>query len=163
MHQTTYDSLEDAGRAAREHDLRERVVCYVTRGDDLLVFDHDPDDGAGVQVPAGGVEPGEHPADAAIREVTEETGLSVLSAPRYLASRAWVVGPREQNLAQMRHYFHLEASQAPSGSWRHFAEGRYWFVCRWAPCHASGLDWQLDEMIEFLNRAPGRGPHKELA
>jgi len=163
MHETTYDSLEAAATAARAGGLRERVVCYVTRGGDLLVFDHDPEEGAGVQVPAGGVEPGEHPADAARREVTEETGLTDLSGPRYLGSRAWVVGAREQNLAQMRHYFHLEAADAPDSPWRHFAEGRYWFVCRWVPRHASGLDWQLDEMIDSLDRAPRRGPLKEQA
>lgn len=163
MHQTTYDSLDAAATAARAGNLRERVVCYVTRGEALLVFDHDPEGGAGVQVPAGGVDLGEPPAAAATREVTEETGLTALSVPRYLGSRAWVVGPRTENLAQMRHYFHLEALEAPTTPWRHFAEGRYWFVCRWVPRHASGLDWQLDEMIDFLDRAQGRGSLKEQA
>lgn len=58
-----------------------KVSCYVLRdgphGRELLVFAHPT---AGVQVPAGSVEPREAPESAALREVSEETGLTDLSA-----------------------------------------------------------------------------------
>jgi len=57
---------------------RKRVVVYVEREDGLLVFDHRDHPEAGTQVPAGGVDAGEGPSEAAIREVREETRLSDL-------------------------------------------------------------------------------------
>ena len=53
-----------------------KVTGFVTRRKDaaveLLVFQHPT---AGIQLPAGSIEPGEAPLAAAIREVWEETGL----------------------------------------------------------------------------------------
>ncbi len=42
---------------------------------ELLVFDHVGLPEAGTQIPAGGVQPGEGPEQAVVREVAEETGL----------------------------------------------------------------------------------------
>ena len=56
-------TFDEARRLARVHVWREKALVYLTRGaDELLVLEHTegfPD--AGVQVPAGGVEPGEDP------------------------------------------------------------------------------------------------------
>jgi ADP-ribose pyrophosphatase YjhB (NUDIX family) len=60
--------------------LLQKVAVLVTRpgpdGPELLVFEH-ADEPAGVQVPAGTVEPGEDVRAAAIRELHEETGVVV--------------------------------------------------------------------------------------
>lgn len=66
----------------------EKVVCYVTHQDRLLVFTHldVPLTVAGVQVPAGTIEPGETPRQAALREVREETGLTDLIVEDVLAT-----------------------------------------------------------------------------
>lgn len=57
-------------------DLLEKVTALIVRpsgeGHDLLLFEHPF---AGIQIPAGTVEPGETPAAAVIRETLEETGL----------------------------------------------------------------------------------------
>ena len=54
----------------------ERVIVYIVRGDRLVVFVHEDDEDplleSGLQVPGGTIEPGETPAEAALREAREE-------------------------------------------------------------------------------------------
>ncbi len=63
----------------------EKVTAFVTRqtpnGRELLVFRHPH---AGVQLPAGTVNPNETPHDAVLREVREETGLTNAAIMTYL-------------------------------------------------------------------------------
>lgn len=66
----------------------DKVTVFVTRKTrgalDVLLFEHPS---AGVQIPAGTVEDGEAPVDAALREAIEESGLDILSAPDLLRHR----------------------------------------------------------------------------
>lgn len=65
----------------------EKITAFVTRtspnGIDLLLFKHP---NAGIQIPAGTLNPGETPAEATTREVAEETGLSDISISQYLGA-----------------------------------------------------------------------------
>ncbi|WP_127499904.1 NUDIX domain-containing protein [Actinoplanes solisilvae] len=58
---------------------RIRATSYITRttpwGPQLLVFDYSSRPEAGTHLPGSGVEPGERPDAAAIREAVEETGI----------------------------------------------------------------------------------------
>ena len=58
--------------------LVKKAVGYVVHHGKLLVFTHDhfPMEITGVQVSAGSIVEGESPADAVVREVGEETGLT---------------------------------------------------------------------------------------
>ena len=51
-------SYDDARRLARSTQWREKVLVYVTRGEDLLILEHTADyPDAGIRVPAEGVDP----------------------------------------------------------------------------------------------------------
>lgn len=85
-----------------------KVVAYVVHERKLLVFTHDdvPLVEVGVQVPAGTIEPGETPPDAAVREVAEETGLRT-RVVRSLGIERYDFRPTKPEVHE-RHFFHLE-------------------------------------------------------
>lgn len=85
----------------------EKAVCYVRHEGHLLVFTHldVPLTVAGVQVPAGTVDAGESPEDAAVRELREETGLEG-RVIRALGTETYDVRPTRNQLAT-RHFFEL--------------------------------------------------------
>lgn len=137
---TRFSQLSDARAHAQRHQLREKAVCHVTRGAQLLVFDHLPDD-SGVQVPAGGVEAGETPAEAASREVREETGRSGFGPPHYLGSAVWINA--EHHKRELRHFFYLLAPPNLPDAWQHHADNHL-FAFRWAALSNPELDWNFD-------------------
>jgi 8-oxo-dGTP pyrophosphatase MutT (NUDIX family) len=61
---------------------------------------------AGVQVPAGTIEPGESPVDAVVREVMEEAGIAARVVAD-LGVEEYDVWPSKEELHE-RHFFHLE-------------------------------------------------------
>ncbi|WP_460808073.1 NUDIX domain-containing protein [Micromonospora zhanjiangensis] len=69
-----------------EKVITTKVLCYVVRDGHLLVFRHTDFsyEEVGIQVPGGSVRPGEDPADAAVREAREETGLFDFTVVRKL-------------------------------------------------------------------------------
>ncbi|MGY1550716.1 NUDIX domain-containing protein [Microbacterium sp. A588] len=85
----------------------EKVVCYVVQDDHLLVFTHDavPMEVTGVQVPAGSIEEGETPEQAAIRELYEETGR-LGEVVRKVGVERYDLRPARDEIA-IRHFFLL--------------------------------------------------------
>lgn len=159
---TSYDTQEQARADAHARGLREKVLCFVTRparsGTELLVFDHVPDEGAGVQVVAGGVEPGETPEDAAIRELHEESGLR-LRRPHFLTSYRWEAQLPDRFTRQVCHAYAFAASHDLPDTWDTLAEGKYLFRFRWAHMHHPELDWEMDaalpQLLRHLNAPTG--------
>lgn len=97
----------------------EKVVCYVTHQDRLLVFTHldVPLTVAGVQVPAGTIEPGETPDQDAMREVREEAGLTDLIVDGVLQTDHLDVSPMRAEV-QHRHFVHVTAHGPMRERWQ---------------------------------------------
>lgn len=136
-----------------------KALCYVTRAEQLLVFRQPAFPEQGIQVPGGSVEPGERPAEAALREAREESGLGELALQRYLGSAEYRlkvdVGP-----PHLRHFFHLtfSGSSVPRllhpGSRR--ADGAVVvYELWWQPLDSVELDWEMDAYLPALLRTLG--------
>jgi|GEM_PF-5694396 len=137
---------------------RERVCCYITRGRELLVFEHDQeyDDGAvGIQVVGGGVDSGETLEQAAIRETFEESGLvferAVFLGTSHYESKSGAL----EGQKQVRHYFWLEAPPETPDGWSHTVSSgeldkgmvfHHWFVA----LEDVDLVFEMGEMLEAV-------------
>lgn len=153
---TFYPTQTQARADAAARDLRDKVLCFVVRGQSLLVFEDADVTDAGVQVPAGGVEVGETPRHAAVRELFEESGL-VLAAPRHLVSYRWEAQLPERLTQQVCHAVACESQASTPDIWTHHADG-YAFAFRWAPLAAPALDWEMDAALPGLSPDPTSSP-----
>lgn len=121
-------------------DRVAKVLCYVVRDGQLLVFRHRDYPEAGVQVPAGTLHEGEDPAVGALRETEEETGHSgfriVRTLGRYEHEFRDRFGGFERHEIHVRHVFLLEPPPSMPERWSHLAEegnGDFWFEFWWMP------------------------------
>lgn len=99
---------------------RPKVSALIIRPDGrLLVFSHPESPEAGIQVPAGGIERGEDPAVAAVREAEEETGRAGYTVERLIERRlvSEVRGGREE--LHDRWYFQLTPPVGLPERWSH--------------------------------------------
>lgn len=134
--------------------LVPKVLTYITHAGHLLVFRQPLAPEQGIQVPGGGVEPGETLAEAALREAHEETGLSCLAIASALGSAVYElrvdIGP-----PHLRHFFHIEAAEMRAPRWQHRESPtptRNETVLRelwWEPLPCS-LDWQMGALLHQL-------------
>ena len=113
-------------------ERRQRVVVYVERGRDLLVFEHRDHPGARTQVPAGGVDPEEELQAAAVREVAEETGVALLAEPTLIGTHDH---PDGLGRPARSHFFRVDAPPGLPDEWEHVVTGEgddadLVFLCR---------------------------------
>jgi len=97
-----------------------KVVVYLVHRGHLLVFIHPDAPEAGLQVPAGSVEPGEHPSTAARRELEEETGIKAATL-RPLGTARYDMSAHGRNEIHERSFFLAEPLEDESidRRWRH--------------------------------------------
>ena len=129
--------------------LRKRVVAYVTRGRELLVFDHE----GLTQLPAGRIDAHETLEEGLVREVEEETGLTGIRIVREVA------GPSElatffETGGRDNHAFHAVTDAETPREWEHAVGGtgmdsRFVFRCRWVSVDDPPLLWgKRDPFLE---------------
>ncbi len=99
-----------------------KVVAYVLRDRDLLVFTQPRSPEAGLQVPAGTVREGEEAAAAALREVEEETGLSDVELVRPLGVQEYDMAAYGRDEIRERHVFELRVEGDLPSVWTHYEE-----------------------------------------
>ena len=146
----------------------EKVVAYITRDRHLLVFRH-VDSEAGIQVPAGTVEPGESPEHAVMREAREETGLPGLELRRFLGARDVDMSPHGRAELHRRSFYHLELRGDAPSLWRHVEAGGgapgiefelYWVLF---PDHVPELAASQGDLLTELAASLRSGPPPEGA
>ena len=100
-------------------NTRHRAYAYITNGSRLLLFTQSGAPDAGIQVPAGSIEPGENPRDAVMREATEETGLTGIRFIRFLARDTRDMRDCGSDELQHRWFFHLSVEGPTEETWRY--------------------------------------------
>lgn len=141
-------------------ETRRKVFAYITRGPEdqkeLLVFEHQGEPEAGLQVPGGTIEEGEMLIDALYREVQEETGL-----PRDVLEFVGKVHkynyyPSHNDKVYERNIFHFEYTGEPVDYWEHDVvsdgqdNGRT-FQFHWEPVdHCPKLAAEQDAALELM-------------
>ena len=96
-----------------------KVLAYITSNDKLLVFTQPESPEAGIQVPAGTIEPDESPESAVIREIYEESGLTDVRLISKLGKYYYDMSLYREEV-QERHVFHLEIVSSVQSKWRHY-------------------------------------------
>ena len=83
----------EARQPARRYRLRPGAYAILPRAGQLLLTVQRAEDGPDIQLPGGGIDPGESPVFALHREVYEETGWRIARPRRLGAFRRFVFMP----------------------------------------------------------------------
>lgn len=139
-------------RASR---ARPVAVCYITcaRGDALELLTVTGHPWGGVQIVAGGIDPGETPLEAAKREALEEAGLT-LSGGVFLGRHEWYYGSDALEVHEDRYVYHFHITE-PRDAWTWTVssgenDAGLEFRYAWVRLEDVRLDWDLGEFVPQL-------------
>ena len=118
------------------------VLCLLEDGDKLLLQNRVKQDWQGYTLPGGHVEPGESFIDAVIREMKEETGLTILE-PR-------LVGVKQFPIENGRYIVLLFHVARWSGELRSSEEGRMEWV-RYSDLSKLKTVDDFDDLLKVMN------------
>jgi 8-oxo-dGTP diphosphatase len=108
--------------AAPALPITRKGFAYVTHrdalGERLLIFSHPDAPEAGLQVPASTLEDGENPADGALREAREESGLACLEMAGFLGEQVRDMRDVGRHELHHRYFFHVRCTGLPPERWR---------------------------------------------
>ena len=134
----------------------DRCVAYITRGNELLVFEHIKYPEIGVQVPAGHPEENESLESAVLREAEEETGLSGFKILDYLGWKEHDFTEKGYGI-ERRHFYHLNFEGETPESWVHTEKDpsigpdkELDFRLYWIPVNEADLFWDHGAMLHKI-------------
>ena len=122
----------------RTETVELTVLCLLTDGSRMLLQNRVKADWRGYTLPGGHVEPGESFVDAVIREMREETGLTVI-APR-------LAGVKQFPIEGGRYVVLLFKAERYTGTLRSSEEGQM----EWIPFDRLGEVQTVDDFNELL-------------
>ncbi len=133
-----------------------KVVCYGIVEGKVLVFRHRDVPEAGLQVPAGTVEPNEEPRAAAIREASEETG-KVFEVVEKIGELDLAFDEPPRRELHHRQFFAMRALEPLPERWLQFAEGHCWFEFEWMPVAqaVSALSYEQGALLDLASAQVG--------
>jgi 8-oxo-dGTP diphosphatase len=99
--------------------FKRKVLAYLAHEGKLLVFRQRDFPAAGIQVPAGTLEPGESPEETILREAAEETGLGGLLIVRKLGEQVLKMNDYGLDEIQHRYFFQLISPDSLPETWTH--------------------------------------------
>lgn len=127
----------------RYENVELTVLCLIHQGDQILLQNRVKKDWQGYTLPGGHVEPGESIVDAVIREMKEETGLTIAN-PR-------LCGLKQFPIEAGRYLVFLFKTEEFSGELRSSAEGTMEWIRRAdLPKLATVAD--LDALLSVFDR-----------
>jgi len=94
-----------------------KVLAYIIQKNKILTFRHRDYPEAGIQVPAGTVDPGETPEEAVLREVAEESGLTTLHMQEKIGVFSYLHEQKKE--WHERHVFILLPNNTLPERWTH--------------------------------------------
>lgn len=127
----------------RTENLELTTLCLIRRGDQILLQNRVKADWAGYALPGGHVEPGESIVDSVIREMKEETGLTI-TAPK-------LCGVKQFPIPDGRYLVFLFLADEFSGMLRASAEGAVEWVERGRLAEYPTVS-DLEEMLQVMER-----------
>lgn len=122
----------------RTETVELTVLCLLTQGDRILLQNRLKQDWRGYALPGGHVEPGESFVDAVIREMQEETGLTI-QGPR-------LVGVKQFPLNSGRYVVLLFKAERFSGTLTSSPEGQM----EWIPLDKLSTVKTVDDLDQLL-------------
>src|SRR5690349_132782 len=99
--------------------VKQKAFAYITHRSRLLIFRHVDYPQAGLQVPAGSIEPDELPADAVLREAREESGLTNLRLGAFLGETEFDMSAVGRNSIHHRYFYHVICEEESPARWEY--------------------------------------------
>ena len=127
---------------AKTENVELTVLCLITDGKRMLLQNREKEDWRGYTLPGGHVEKGESFVDAVIREMKEETGLTIHN-PQPCGFKDWILEDGT------RYIVLLYKTDQFEGELKSSEEGRVFWLDR-SEIDNANLIWNMRELMQIF-------------